>query len=116
MPLYTGTWLLIGLPLLFCWGVYLVWRGVRGDGWRQPATALLTYLLFQIAFMTAVVNLLSCFENNRYRLPIDPFFVALLGMAAERVLSAFQSRSERTSPNSASLDASHFPAHAKTET
>jgi hypothetical protein len=116
LPLYTGTWLLIGLPLLFCWGVYLVWREVRGDGWRQPATALLTYLLFQIAFMTAVVNLLSCFENNRYRLPIDPFFVALLGMAAERVLSAFQSRSERTSPNSASLDASHFPAHAKTET
>jgi len=47
---------------------------------------LLAYIVFQIAFVTAVVNFVSSFENNRYRLPIDPFFVALLGLAIERFL------------------------------
>jgi hypothetical protein len=97
LPLYTGTYLLIGLPLLFGWGVWKVWRAVRARGWLNPRMALLAYILFQILFMTAVVNLLSCFENNRYRLPIDPFFVALFGMAIERIVNALrapQSRSE----------------------
>jgi hypothetical protein len=101
LPLYTGTYLLIGLPLLFVWGIRKVWRAARSHEWRNPRIILLGYILFQIAFMTAIVNLLSCFENNRYRLPIDPFFVALLGMAIERGLSAFRSRSKRTSPTSA---------------
>lgn len=101
LPLYTGTYLLIGLPVLFGWGIWKVWRAVRERAWRNPRIILLGYILFQIAFMTAVVNLLSCFENNRYRLPIDPFFVALLGMAMERIISRFsasRSRSEQTSP------------------
>ncbi len=101
LPLYTGTYLLIGLPLLFGWGVWRVWRAVRAGDGRNPRMILLAYVLFQILFMTAVVNLLSCFENNRYRLPIDPFFVALLGMAIERIVSRFsasRSRSRQTSP------------------
>jgi len=101
LPLYTGTYLLIGLPLLFGWGVWRVWRAIRERTGRDPRIILLSYILFQIAFMSALVNLLSCFENNRYRLPIDPFFVALLGMAIERILSAFsasRSRSKQTSP------------------
>lgn len=101
LPLYTGTYLLIGLPVLFGWGVRKIWRAVRKREWRDPRIILFGYILFQIAFMTAVVNLLSCFENNRYRLPIDPFFVVLLGMAAERIISAYsasRSRSKQTSP------------------
>jgi hypothetical protein len=88
LPLYTGTYLLVGLPLLFCWGLWKLWIGVRGSGWRNPSTAVLAFMLFHIAYITAVVNLLSSFENNRYRLPLDPFFVALLGMAVEAGLSA----------------------------
>lgn len=86
LPLYTGTYLLIGLPLLFLWGLYRLWQAIRTGGWRRPATPLLAFLLFHIAFLTAAVNLLSSFENNRYRLPLDPFFLALLGMAIERIL------------------------------
>jgi hypothetical protein len=101
LPLYTGTYLLIGLPVLFGWGVWNVSRAVRERAWRNPRIILLVYILFQIAFMTVLVNLLSCFENNRYRLPIDPFFLALLGMAIERLIGAFsssRSRSKQTSP------------------
>ena len=86
LPLYTGTYLMIGLPLLFLWGVLRLWRQGR-TGWRQPTTALLAFLLFNIAYLTAVVNLLSSFENNRYRLPLDPFFVVLFGAAIESLLS-----------------------------
>lgn len=100
LPLYTGTYLLIGLPALFCWGVWRVWNEARAGRWKEPKTVLLTYLLFQIGFMTAIVNFLSCYENNRYRLPIDPFFVVLLGMAIERIINGVQSRSTRTSPSS----------------
>jgi len=97
LPLYVGTWLLLGLPLLFCMGVSIVWRKVRTAGWGQPATSLLTYLLFQIAFITVLVNFLSSFENNRYRLPVDPFFVTLLGIAIERGTAWRRSKSERGS-------------------
>jgi hypothetical protein len=93
LPLYTGTYLMVGLPLLFCWGLWRLWVEVRKptrsdpSGWSTASTAVLGYVLFHIAFITAIVNFLSSFENNRYRLPLDPFFVALLGMAVEAVLS-----------------------------
>ncbi len=99
LPLYTGTYLLIGLPALFLCGIVWLWRDVRASGWNA-FSAVLAYMLFQIAFVTAVVNFLSCFENNRYRFPLDPFFVALLGMAIERIIAA-RSRSVQTSPISA---------------
>jgi len=60
LPLYTGTYLLIGIPLLFVWGSSKVWRAVRDRDWRNPRIILLAYILFQILLMTAVVNLLSC--------------------------------------------------------
>jgi uncharacterized membrane protein len=47
--------------------------------------ALLAFMLFHIAFITLLVNLLSCFENNRYRLPIDGFYVVLLAFCADRI-------------------------------
>jgi hypothetical protein len=87
LPLYTGTYLMIGLPVLFCWGLWRLWVEVHKSGWRTPSTAVLGFVLFHIAYITAIVNFLSSFENNRYRLPLDPFFVALLGMAIEAVLT-----------------------------
>ncbi|MEP6714340.1 MAG: hypothetical protein ABJC09_02125 [Terriglobia bacterium] len=101
LPLYTGTYLLLGLPALFCFGLIQAWRAFRLSAELSSSAMVLAYVLFQIAYITAIVSLLSCFENNRYRLPIDPFFVALLGLAIERVIRAFQSRSGQTSPTSA---------------
>jgi hypothetical protein len=76
---YTGLYLLIGLPILFVYGCLKLSRH-RAYG-SSPANALLAFMLLNIAMLTVVVNLLSSFENNRYRLPVDGFFVILGAMA-----------------------------------
>jgi uncharacterized membrane protein len=83
--LYTGLFLLIGLPALFVYGCWRLWKA-RLDGW-SPGNALLAFMLLNIAMLTTVVNLLSSFENNRYRLPIDGFFVVLAAMALTALLT-----------------------------
>lgn len=95
LPLYTGTYLLIGLPALFGAGIVWLWKEVRRKGWT-PDAALLAFMLFNIGFVTAVVNFLSSFENNRYRLPIDPLFATLLAMAIERGIRAVRQQPAQT--------------------
>jgi Dolichyl-phosphate-mannose-protein mannosyltransferase len=85
LVLHTGVFLLLGLPLLWIWGVIHVVRGVLSKTLDGPAAILIGFLLFNIAYVTAIANLLSSFENNRYRFPIDAFYVVLLGLAMERL-------------------------------
>jgi hypothetical protein len=82
---HTGVFLIIGLPALWIWGVVYLVRGVRSGVLNRASAVLLGFLLFNIAYVTAVANLLSSFENNRYRFPIDAFYVVLLGLALERL-------------------------------
>jgi hypothetical protein len=81
LVLYTGIFLMIGMPLLWLWGVYYLAMGVRRGNLGRRAAILLGFLLYNIAYVTAVANLLSAFENNRYRFPVDAFYVVLLGVA-----------------------------------
>ncbi len=88
LVLYTGLFLMIILPLTFCWGLaQLVFRRFRSN-WTQPEIALIAFLVFNIAFVTATSNLLSSFENNRYRFPLDPFFTVLLAALLTQTLRA----------------------------
>lgn len=87
LALYTGTFLIIGLPLLFAYGCRRLWHGLRHASWRNARNALLAFMLFHIVMITAVVNLLSSFENNRYRLPIDGFFLVLAAMAVDGLIA-----------------------------
>ena len=82
--LYTGTFLIAGLPLLWAGGIYYLILGVRRHKLDRPTAALLGFLLFNITYLTAVANFLSSFENNRYRFQIDGFFLILLAVAAEQ--------------------------------
>ena len=50
-----------------------------------PRTAVLGFMLFNIVYVTLVSNTLASFENNRYRLPLDGFYLVLLGVAMERI-------------------------------
>jgi len=84
LALYTGVFLIIGLPALWLWGVYYLVTGVRHKILDQPAAILLGFLLLNIAYVTALANTLSTFENNRYRFPLDPFYVVLLGIALNK--------------------------------
>ena len=49
-----------------------------------PAAILIGFLLLNITYVTAIANFLSSFENNRYRFPLDAFYVVLLGVALSR--------------------------------
>jgi hypothetical protein len=84
LVLYTGLFLLIGLPALWLWGVYYLVSGVRRKNLDRPAAILLGFLLLNIIYVTAIANFLSSFENNRYRFPVDAFYVVLLGVALSR--------------------------------
>ena len=83
--LHTGLFLMIGLPALWIWGVTYLVRGVRRKTLDRAPAIVIGFLLFNIAYITAVANCLSSFENNRYRFPIDAFYVVLLGLAVDRL-------------------------------
>ena len=84
LALYTGTFLLIGLPALCLWCAYYLATGLRHGSLDRPAALLLAFLLWNIAYVTAIANFLSSFENNRYRFPVDGFYVILLGVALSK--------------------------------
>jgi hypothetical protein len=92
LVLYTGTFLLIGLPALFLFGVGNLWKEIREKRAPRARLALLLFVLFNILYLTLVSNLLSSFETNRYRFPIDGFFLILLGMALEAIWRGARSR------------------------
>lgn len=88
LVLFTGTYLLLGLPLLCMWGCWLLWTSIRNRGLEAARAATLAFMLFNIAYVTGVCNFLSSFENNRYRLPVDGFYAILLAMAVSRIMAA----------------------------
>ena len=84
LVLYTGVFLMIGLPSLWLWSTYYLVTGVRRKTLDPPAAILIGFLLLNITYVTAIANFLSSFENNRYRFPLDAFYVILLGVALSR--------------------------------
>lgn len=93
LVLYTGIFLMIGLPVLWIWGSYQLVTGLRRKTLERPEAILIGFLLFNIAYVSAIANLLSSFENNRYRFPLDPFYVVLLGLLVTKGLRQLASRS-----------------------
>lgn len=86
LPFYTGSFLLVIIPVLLGWGGWLTWQSVRGHALSRAQVGLLVYLLFSILFIFATTTLLSSFENNRYRFPTDPLYVILWATLLTRLL------------------------------
>lgn len=80
LVLYTGTFLMIAIPLIVLWTAAQFlprWR----SRWTPAQLSVMAFMLFTILFVTAVSNAFSSFENNRYRFALDPYFVILFGAA-----------------------------------
>jgi hypothetical protein len=77
--LYTGMFLVALIPATVTWGAaqLLVPRWRRR--WTRTQLLVLGFILFTIIFVTLVSILFSTFDGNRYRFPLDGFFVALAG-------------------------------------
>src|SRR5450759_3295015 len=86
LSLYTGTFLIVLLPLVFVWGTTQLLKRRLRERLSRGELATLAFMLFNILFVTLLSNTLSTFENNRYRFPLDGFYVCLVAMAAQRVL------------------------------
>ncbi len=111
LVLHTGVFLMIGLPALFIWGITYLVRGLRRKTLDRRSAILIGFLLFNIAYLTAVANLLSSFENNRYRFPFDAFYVVLLGIALQQLIRRY-----RTATAASGLVATTFPPPSKRST
>jgi hypothetical protein len=86
LVLYTGIFLMILLPLLVIWGGVQLLPS-RSSHWQRPELATLGFILFTIVFVTGVSNTLSTFESNRYRFPLDGFYVVLSGLVLTRFMA-----------------------------
>lgn len=85
--LYTGTFLMVLLPVLVVWGGVQLLPS-HWHLWRKEQFATLGLMLYTIVFVTGVSNTLSTFENNRYRFPLDGFYLVLAGLLLTRVLKS----------------------------
>ncbi|HYL78120.1 MAG TPA: hypothetical protein VEU96_28150 [Bryobacteraceae bacterium] len=93
LVLYTGTFLIGLLPLLFVWGT----RRLIARKWRtkRPGAQELTlgFMLFNILFVTLLSNTLSTFENNRYRFPLEGYYICLAGALATGIVQRWRKSS-----------------------
>ena len=84
LALYTGMFLIVGFPFLFFWGLIYLIQGTRRRTLPRPQIGLLVFIILNIAYIVVTTNFLSSFENNRYAVPSDPLYVALLGLGLQQ--------------------------------
>jgi hypothetical protein len=103
LVLYTGTFLIVLLPLLVVWALALLLLPHLRSGLTNAQAVTLAFILFTILFTTAVSNLLSSFENNRYRFPLDGYYLLLVGMAGTTALQRFARGGREVNAESSAL-------------
>ncbi len=86
---YTGVFLILLLPLLVCFGLSQILSPALRSRLSRAQVVTLSFMIFNIVFVTLLSNMLSTFENNRYRFPLDGFYVALTGMFLQRIFECF---------------------------
>jgi hypothetical protein len=79
LVLYTGIFLMLLFPMLLVWSAVLVWRSLRRKVLTWPQLGMLLFITGNILLIMVTTNLLSSFENNRYRFPTDCLYLILLG-------------------------------------
>lgn len=83
LPFYTGLFFAVAIVVLHSWVArrfWNYWRRPAGDEWPLAQVVTLAFIWSTMLFITAVSNFLSSFECNRYRFPLDGFYVVLIGM------------------------------------
>ena len=71
LVLYTGIILIVCIPLILTGATIVCIR---------ERSFVVGFILVQIVMVAVISNFLSSYENNRYRFPTDPLYMALAGM------------------------------------
>ena len=76
-----------------CYGLNLIYKSVRRQPLDLPFILTVSFMWFNIVYVSSVVNLVSnTGENNRFRFMIDPFIWIILGLFLQNRLPAFWGR------------------------
>lgn len=78
--------LLLGLPVLFLYGVWCLWKG-KADSVSLTRTqrVLIAYFCFNISYVAALGTILDYMETYRYRFETDPFYLCLLALLVQAI-------------------------------
>ncbi len=97
--LYTGMFLIAIIPATVAWTAAQFLEKRRRRGWTHSQLTVLAFMLFTIVVISLESTLFSTFDGNRYRFPLDGFFVALFGaMLFGRPAGADRSTKSAVSP------------------
>lgn len=87
LPFYTGLFFLVAVVAMHAWAGLRLWRQWKGTGLMSRAqTVTWCFLWSTLLFITAISNFLSSFECNRYRFPVDGYYLVLLATLVMAVL------------------------------
>ena len=88
--LMMGLFLIIGLPFLLFYGIFLILRGLIQKRFNLPFTITLLFLVINIIYTTVLGILFELGENNRFRFVIEPFFLIILGLFINNTLGGLK--------------------------
>jgi hypothetical protein len=78
LPLYMGLYLVVLVPAAVVWaGSQLTFRR---NYWSSPESIVIAFMVFTIVFISLLSTMLSSFECNRYRFPLDGFLLVLTAL------------------------------------
>ncbi len=77
--LFTGMFLLAIIPASVAWGAAQLLVPRQRREWTQAQLTVLGFMLFTTVSLSLVSTLFSTYDGNRYRFPLDGFFIALFG-------------------------------------
>ena len=85
--------LLLGLPLVFAYGLYVVFKGASGPiALTRAQRLVILFLCFNILFVAVLGCTFDVLETSRYRFMTDALSVALLGVLIQHALARWQGR------------------------
>ena len=85
--LYTGIFLIVAIPAILLATAILWFHDWRLGENSRIRLYVIAFMVLQIVMVAGIANFLSSFENNRYRFPTDPLYLALAAMLIARAWS-----------------------------
>ncbi len=84
---YVGWWIVAAFVAVTVAGLRYVWN--RRPDFDDPHVLVVSFMLFNVLFVSLIGNLMDIGENNRFRFVIDPFVVILLVFLLQNGIQEF---------------------------
>ena len=85
-----GIFLIIAIPFLFFYAIWYTVCQVRSEKSFTPRLILLSFITFNIVYITVIGNMLEMGENYRFRLMIDPYYFLFFALLLQSFVPALK--------------------------